>query len=203
MDSHGTDHNFTPSRRLNFIIAVCAIGISLASFIATYFQAQSEAAQAKAMTYPLIQFTSSNYDSERNQQQLKLVVKNQGVGPALVKRVRYHYLDQSYNSLYDFLLACCTSGFQEMNQRVKEGAFNDSVEYAIITASTNHIILPANESVDALTLNRHALNANLWDQINRERWKLSVEVCYCSLLQDCYKSKGIDSIIEVSSCDDF
>jgi len=86
---------------------------------------------------------------------------------------------------------------------VKEGAFNDSVEYAIITASTNHIILPANESVDALTLNRHALNANLWDQINRERWKLSVEVCYCSLLQDCYKSKGIDSIIEVSSCDDF
>ncbi|MFC1690280.1 hypothetical protein ACFL07_11610 [Pseudomonadota bacterium] len=52
------------SERLNFIIAVCAILISGASFYATFLQANSAEQQVKAMTWPLIEFTHSNFDVE-------------------------------------------------------------------------------------------------------------------------------------------
>ncbi|NVJ51960.1 MAG: hypothetical protein HWE11_16335 [Gammaproteobacteria bacterium] len=203
MDQTNQNTNFTPSSKLNFVIGICAITISLASFVATYFQAQSEAAQAKAMTYPLIQFTSSNYDMSTNRQILKLQLKNQGVGPALIKKVKYHYKDQDFSNLNDFLQACCKPGMEQFAAQVKQGEFNQSVEYALITSTTAQVILPANDSINALALARHEGNDTLWQALNQERWDLSLSVCYCSLLQQCYVSKGIEDIKEVSDCREF
>ncbi len=73
--------NGISSERLNLILALCAILISAASFYATYLQADSAEKQVKAMTLPLIQFTSGSWDSGEKISKLTLGLKMRALAP--------------------------------------------------------------------------------------------------------------------------
>ncbi|MFT5759242.1 MAG: hypothetical protein ACI9LM_003999 [Alteromonadaceae bacterium] len=79
------------SQRLNLILALCGIVIALASFYATYLQAEAADKQVKAMTMPLIQFSHGNHDSTLNIKAIGFSLSNAGIGPALIKSVVYKY----------------------------------------------------------------------------------------------------------------
>jgi len=68
------------SDRLNFILVLCAILISAASFYAIYLQANSAEKQVKVMTLPLLQFEHGNYDKEKVLRAIYFYIKNAGVG---------------------------------------------------------------------------------------------------------------------------
>jgi hypothetical protein len=40
----------------------------------------------------------------------------------------------------------------------------------------------------------------LWRALNQERWKLDLEVCYCSLLENCYITEKPGQVQSVSQC---
>jgi hypothetical protein len=71
--------------------------------------------------------------------------------------------------------------------------------WTMTTADTEGI-LPVAGQVDFLILPRHEENAVLWDRINKERWRLNLEVCYCSLLENCYITDRPGKVQEVEQC---
>ena len=87
MDDDKARRASVSSEQLNFILAVCAILISAASFYAVYLQANSAERQVNAMTLPLIQFSHGDYDTERDTRSIYFSLENAGVGPAIINSV--------------------------------------------------------------------------------------------------------------------
>ena len=198
MKSDPLDVRTSFSRKLNFIIAVSAMLLSIASFYATYIQAKAADQQVKAMTYPLIQYSSGNYDKELKASIVNLNLSNHGVGPAIIKKVTFVYSDQLYYSAGEFLVACCEQ--ELLNFKSSDNYDETPIESQINTSFISNIVLPMNSKANILTLQKYDTNQALWNKINTERFKLKVSVCYCSLLDNCYQTKEAGIIKEVKSC---
>ena len=186
------------SSTLNFIIAVSAMFVSVASFYATYLQANAADQQVKAMTYPLIQFSSGNYNRELKTSVIQLNLVNSGVGPAIIKHVGFNYLGKQYKNAYAFLKACCEDEYKSF--QASEENNTSQLEYQIITSPTSNVILPINDKITMLSLERFEVNKGLWDSLDKARFELIVSACYCSLLDICYETEEVGVVVEVESC---
>lgn len=194
--------------KLNLILAICAILISAASFYATYLQANSAERQVKAMTMPLLHFSHGNYDEVSNTKEINFTITNAGVGPAIIKQVRYYYMGQSYSSLADYLSACCADGVaafkashQTRRKQTKQSldmAASQSVNW--VSQPLDDVILPGQSEYEFQRLIRDDITGELWDQLNKERWKLALSICFCSMLDECYISEGSGTTRRSSSC---
>ncbi|MEM7360057.1 MAG: hypothetical protein AAF431_13225 [Pseudomonadota bacterium] len=190
------------SDRLNFILAICAILISGASFYATYLQAESAEAQVKAMTLPLIQFGHGNYDQERELRVINFELKNAGVGPAIIKSVRLKYQQQEYQSLKDYFVACCDEALKE--SREKQRAAAESGEKLETTDWVSQplldVIIPGQSNYVFQQIYYTPNTDQFWDVLNKERWNLMLNICYCSLLDDCFTTEKNGVVESVSAC---
>jgi hypothetical protein len=187
---------FLNNNLLNFIVAVCAMLVSIASFYATYLQAESAKQQVKAMTYPLIEYSHGNYS--QGKRMLSLKIRNNGVGPAIVKKVEIIYKGQSYQDVMDMLDACCKAELHNYRELVERDEIPQTAR--ILTGRMNDIIIAAQGEIRFLGLERHELNAPLWEQIHVARFSSSLSICYCTLLDDCFMTDGRGKIREVEVC---
>jgi hypothetical protein len=189
------------SQRLNFIIALCAILISAASFYATYLQANAAERQVKAMTLPLIQFTSGNWDIEQNERAIILGLQNAGVGPAIIKTATYKYNGDTFNNYLEFLKACCESSLKKFKQiKLIKKEQELLIDGKLITSSLqNHIILGQSKYTFLRLSSGGDTNAFL-DKLDEERSHLSLEICYCSLLDECYITEKNGVFDKVEQC---
>jgi len=188
----------TISSVVNFIVAVSAMALSIASFYATYLQANSAEQQVKAMTYPLIQKYSSNYDLESNEEIITISLANSGVGPAIIKEVNYLYKEHSYNSYRDFFRGCCEKEFKIYSEKMKSNSV--PISAALITTSDSNIVIPVSDKIDIFQLRKHQSNLEFWNKLNLERHRLTLSTCYCSLIENCYLTEGAGIVTEVEAC---
>ncbi len=196
MSSELPEDKFSPSRKLNFIIALCAILISAASFVATYLQARAADQQVMAMTYPMIQYSTGNWNIESRESVITFKLRNNGVGPAIIREVKFDYDGKTLDSLHEFLLACCKAEYEALNANKAD----IPVSAAIVTSQTSNIVLPVNEEKLMMSLAKHPSNQALWDKLNQERFQLQLSICYCSLLDNCYWTEGRGTVRPVSQC---
>lgn len=187
------------SENLSLLVAICAIVVSMASFYVAYIQANAAEQQVKAMTWPLIQFSHGNYDVEKQERELTFQLTNAGVGPAIIHNVRFNYGGSSLPSLAHYLEACCEQAQKTYLERALTPGLDSSL-WTLTTSPVNDIILPVGGEVDFINLVYHEENAILWQALNKERWQLQLEVCYCSLLDSCYTTAGTGTINEVANC---
>ena len=191
------------TEKLNLIIACSAILISLASFYATYIQAGAAEKQVKAMTLPLIDFRHGDYDSSSNKQIINLSIYNSGMGAAIVKNTKLLYKGIAYDSLDSFLTACCSNQYKNYKSDLK--AFNNGTKkiegLVLVTLPIKKVVIPPQSEYPFLILPKTSARIDLYKKLNKARWKLNVEICYCTLLGDCFKSKDNISTEEVSSCE--
>lgn len=186
------------TEKLNRIIAVCAILISGASFYATYLQAKSAEKQVQAMTLPLIQFGHGNWDPERKKSAISFRLDNGGVGPAILKRVVFEYRDTEYRSMHDFFAACCGEewrryrrSFDDLDQIEAIGDYSKPLVDVIIPGQTSYVFQVTEKT---------ELSEAFWLELNRKRWALGLEACYCSLLDECYVTDGSGVFEPVGTC---
>ena len=187
------------SETLNFIIAVSAIAISAASFYATYLQARAADQQVKAMTYPLLQLDHGNFDLETQEERLHFTLVNSGVGPARVKQLNYSHEGKIYDGLYAFLEACCSPEYIDHKTRVK--AEEIGLDSIMVTSIAENQILSAGDQLNLLTMMKTDDNAEYWTRLNDARFEnFSIELCYCSLLDQCYELSANQQVTEVAQC---
>ncbi|MEC8328144.1 MAG: hypothetical protein VX100_18940 [Pseudomonadota bacterium] len=191
--------------KVNLFLALCAIIISAASFYATFLQANAAEKQVKAATWPWMQFVSGNANMEKRSQEITFTLKNSGAGPALVKYLKYTYQGKEYYDVYDFITACCfdikayETALQELQK--KSPKVNFFREFGWITTSfAQNALVPPGGSISLLALEKTKYNEKFWQILDKKRFKVKAEVCYCSILENCYISNGKGDTQEVEVC---
>jgi len=184
------------SQKLNFVLAICAILISAASFYATYLQASAAEKQVKAMTLPLVQYETSNLDEKTYDQVIEFTLVNHGVGPALIKSVQLTYKNKSYQSIHQVIQACCSKAYKEFVEKVDL----DIPKGSFVTSDIINRIIPAQQKIKFYRLFKGEVSHKLWQKLNDERHHLKVDICYCSLLDKCYLTKKNNISLPTQSC---
>ncbi|PCI62599.1 MAG: hypothetical protein COB35_02935 [Gammaproteobacteria bacterium] len=192
------------SEKLNFIVAVCAILISAASFYATYLQADAANKQVKAMTMPLLQFGSGNWDETDKENQLTFSLNNAGAGAALIKNVAFYYKNTKYLSLEKFMEACCDPEYSQFldkmrNRSDKTDSFSEKGGFPMTRPIDNSVLVGGGKN-EFFQMVLSQQNEKFWRKLNKERFHLKIKVCFCSLLDDCYITKENGVATPVDQC---
>lgn len=187
---------------LNLVLAICAILISSASFYATYLQANSAEKQVKAMTLPLIQFSHGNFDDEKNLKSINFDLKNAGVGPAIIKNVTFKYKDNEYDSIGKFFKACCETELETFQSKQRnKSASESSVDFGgWVSQQLTNVIIPGQSNYSFQKVNYGSFTQDFWGKLNKERWLLKLNVCYCSLLDECFITEQSGVVDQIDSC---
>lgn len=190
------------SEKVNFIIALSAIVISIASFYATFLQAQAAEKQVKAMTLPLMTLTHGNYDSSIHKNVISFTVSNSGMGAAVVHWSDLIYQGERHNHHVSFLKACCSKEYQAHIKQVEQmkQSGNAPVEGGTLSSPIRNMVIPPQSSEFVFKMFQAPYNRSLWDKLNSERWQVGFEICYCTLLGDCFISNEKAASEPVESC---
>lgn len=178
---------------LNLVIAVCAVLISAASFYAAYVQSEAAQKQVQAETWPYLQLDHGNYDEEQKLRDVYVKVINSGVGPAKVKSLNLLYKGEPIDSFAQLYLACCLSEEEQNGAKVR-GIAN------VITGNPPPTILLPRDDLLFFSVLENDQNKAAWARLDKARLHITGEACYCSLLDECFKTDFIEDPMPLKSC---
>jgi hypothetical protein len=141
------------------LVAVCVAGYT------AYMQRQ----QVRAAVWPILEFDTSNGPD------IHFTPSNKGVGPAIIRHVIVKVDEQpvkNWNALLDKLIGPGKHRFSESDMNGHVLAPNESMT----------VFTPHDPEGNALTDRSNPL----WVEINKDRGRISVEICYSSTLGDCW-----------------
>jgi len=170
-----TGHNI-----LDLTIAGSAILISCVSlFIATQ-QSRTMEKTLAASSWPLLQFASGN-TSDTGKPSISMIVDNEGVGPAIVRRFRIVYGGKEYDNLYVLMRDCCGYVVTSTDPtKIDAGtALSQPVESKVIKGG---------DKITFFMMNLAPGNADSWRKLDAARFKMRFDTCYCSVLGECWQS---------------
>ena len=143
-------------------VGVCALCV--AGYTA-YMQRQ----QVRAAVWPILEFDTSNGPD------IRFSVANKGVGPAIIRHVIVRLDGQpvkNWNELLDKVVGPETHRFSESDINGHVFGPNESMD----------VFTPHDPDGKPLTDRSNPL----WGKMNEARAHVSVEICYCSTLGDCW-----------------
>jgi hypothetical protein len=153
------------SRYETFIATFIALlAVSVAGYTA-YMQRQ----QVRASVWPILEFESSNGPD------IHFTLSNKGVGPAIIRHVMVKVDDQpakNWNDVLDKLVGPEKHRFSESDMSGHVLAPNESMT----------VFTPRDVEGNALTDRSNPL----WVEMNKDRGRVSVEICYSSTLGECW-----------------
>lgn len=179
---HKTGH-----RLFDLIVAGSAILISCVSLFVAVQNARTQEKLVATTSWPLLQFESNNRGDQTNTNSISLVIRNAGVGPAIVKHFRVNYGGKSYANPYQLVYDCC--GYEVTDPDPTKPApgapTNRPVESTVIKSG---------DAIPYFTLDFDPANAAAWHKLDEARFKLKFDACYCSVLEECWRSDlvGVD-----------
>ena len=150
--------------------AIVATFIALLAVCVSGYTAYMQCQQVRAAVWPILQFDSSNAPD------IHFTLANKGVGPALIRNVVVKVDNQPVKNWDEAMTKLLGPG---------EHLFSES--------DMNGYVLAPNESITVVTM--HDANNNplvfdksnpLWVTMNKERFRVTAEICYCSTLGECW-----------------
>ena len=177
------EHHMEPPKSGNRIfdvaITICILLVSVSSLIIAIVHsrtlermADANAKLVEANSWPFLSYNTSNGST------ISMSIMNDGVGPAKIEAIEVQWAGKSYDNAVDFLKACCA-----FIPRTAD------VQYELIAGR----VLRAGQAVNILTLPHTRADDVAWNVLDRSRVsrKLSVNVCFCSVFDQCW----IDDIV--------
>jgi hypothetical protein len=156
-------------------VGVCAL---LVSGYTAYMQRQ----QVRAAVWPILEFDTSNGPD------IHFTIANKGVGPAIIRHIIVNVDDQpvkNWNEALDKLIG-------PEKHRYSESDINGHVFAA---GESMDVLTPRDEEGNPLT----DRSKPLWVEMNKGRARVSVEICYCSTLGDCWTLRASGSGLRPST----
>jgi len=167
--------------------AVIATFVGFLALCVSGYTAYMQRQQVRAAVWPILEFDTSNGPD------IHFTVANKGVGPAIIRHVMVKVDGQPVKNWAELL----HKFLGPANHRFSESDI------------TGHVFA-ANESVDVLTPrddNGRTLSdpsSPMWIELNKDRGRVSVEICYSSTLGECWtlRAGGLSAgtTIETSQC---
>ncbi len=171
--------------RYDVIIACSALLISAVTSAALVYQTHVISRQFSATVWPYVSF-----DVTRGASSLSVAMRNDGVGPALLRTVDITVDGKrvpSLNAIVDPLVAKVTSASKSHDTR------------AMVSSIQSGEVLPANQQVTLVQVSGADATRLLLAMAPR----LNLSVCYCSLLGRCWITQFNDRSNEphdISTC---
>ncbi len=157
------------NHRHDLIIGFGAVLLSAISLAVAVSSNRTQERLLAASTWPYVQYGTSNRGDDGGDQ-ISLTVENSGVGPTRVKTFEVFYDGKPQPDSMTLLSSCC-------------GGANKPL--VTVTSSTEGV-MKAGEVVNFLRFTAKDNPTEVWQAFNKERFKVSVRVCYCSVLGDCW-----------------
>lgn len=186
---HHASH--TGHRWLDIILGLSAMFVSVITLVIAIGHghtmermAEANMRMVEANSWPFVDFSTHNI-GDKGTPQVRLVLTNEGIGPARVETFELWWREKSMSSPQELLKACCTPdpGHQPRNPA-----------FSIGLASPR--ILRAGEHVDFLALDLTPEARDLFDKFNSERDSITTRVCYCSVFDECWIKEGGDGLLQ-------
>lgn len=170
----------------HFLFGLPTLIASLALAWFAFVQADATQKMQTGGVMPFVTFGTSNGDRDGNQN-IALTLTNNGVGPAILGPIEIRYKGKAVTTPIDLLRSCCT--------RADAGALTFS------TSPSTGIAVRPGESIEFVSFPRTPASEKVWQAFNKERWKLKVRACYCSIFNDCWITEGMQGLPRaVNSC---
>ncbi|MHA4835293.1 hypothetical protein [Sphingopyxis sp. MSC1_008] len=164
----------------HFLIGLPALIASLALAYFAFVQADATQKMQSGGVMPFVTFGTSNGDKDGNRD-IALTLTNNGVGPAILGPIEIRYEGKPITTPIDLLTACCTEETQARAMRLS-------------TSPSTGIAVPPGETIEFVSLPRTPESEKVWQILNKERWKLQVRSCYCSIFNDCWVTEGMQGM---------
>jgi hypothetical protein len=162
--------------------AIIATFVGFLALCVSGYTAYMQRQQVRAAVWPILQFDSNNGP-------VQFILSNKGVGPAIIKHVIVKVDDQPVRNWIEVLTKLLGPGDphyaeSDMNSRV----LSPGEEFPIFT--------PHDANNNPLNFDK---SNPLWVKLNTERLRVSVEICYCSTLGECWTLRAGRSAPSVTS----
>ena len=183
---HGHEHKIGIPW-LDMTVGLSAIFISVVSLVVSIEHGRimermvdQNQKMVEASTMPLLTIGVGEAVLSKGEAKIQLVLRNGGVGPAIIDSFEIRYKGIAYNSPEALLHACCAAALPASGDL--SGVYHDKV---------SGIILPARETLEPIVING-AVNRKLGEAFDTAKNNLSYRACYCSVLDECWQTSFED-----------
>jgi hypothetical protein len=165
---------------LDMSIAISALLISATSLIVAIVHsrtlehmAEANANLVEANSWPFLGYGTGNAGGIDGSA-IEMRIANNGVGPAKIQSIELKWDGTPRRNAFEFLKACCGYKSDPANR--------------VWTDLVSGRVLRAGETITFLTLPKTQQNAAAWQRLNAARisTRLTVNVCYCSVFDQCW-----------------
>jgi hypothetical protein len=172
--AHKTGHSW-----VDLAVALSAIAISVISLFVAIGHGRTEEKLVAASSWPFLTFQTIKNGLQAGSRVIDLRVQNSGVGPARVQWVKMTLDGTPIRNRSELMSRCCD---------VSAGTAEEQVRLGLVTQNEPIGVLPAREGVDMLAWRELPGNAATWTRLDGIRHHLKTEACYCSVLDECWRS---------------
>ena len=141
------------------LLAVCVAGYT------AYMQRQ----QVRAAVWPILEFDSSNGP-------IRFTLANKGVGPAIIKHVILKVDGQPVRNWAEVLEKILGPGYHP-------GEESDMSSRVFAAGESTSVFTPHEEAQKPIAFDK---SNPLWAKLDAARGHVTVEICYCSTLGECW-----------------
>jgi len=159
----------TETRRASRYDAVIATFVGFLALCISGYTAHVQRQQVRAAVWPILEFDSANGP-------IHFILANKGVGPAIIKNVIVKVDGEPVRN------------WKEALEKIQGPG-----EHLGTESDMNGHVFAAGESVSVFTPHdseNNPLNFDksnpLWVKMNKDRLRVTVEICYCSTLDECW-----------------
>ena len=154
--------------------AIIATFVGLCALCVSGYTAYVQRQQVRAAVWPILQFDTSNAPD------IHFTLANKGVGPAIIKNVIVKVDGEPMRNWKEVMEKLLGPG-----------------EHLFAESDMNGHVLAASESMIVFTAHNPQNNPLVYDrsnpfwvQLNKERFRVTAEICYCSTLGECWTLRG-------------
>ena len=154
--------------------AIIATFVGFLALCVSAYTAYMQRQQVRAAVWPILEFDSSNAPD------IHFTLANKGVGPALIRHVIVKVDDQpvkNWREAMEKLLGPGELLFSESDMNGHALAPNESMTVVTLRDANNNPLV-------------YDKSNPLWVTMNKERFRLTAEICYCSTLGECWTLRG-------------
>ena len=149
--------------------AVIATLVGLCALCVSAYTAHVQRQQVRAAVWPILEFDSSNGP-------IQFTLANKGVGPAIIKHVSVKVDDQPVKNWAEVLEKILGPGYHP-------GEESDMSGRVFSAGESMNVFTPHGEANNPIPFEK---SNPLWAKLNTGRSRVTVEICYCSTLDECW-----------------
>jgi hypothetical protein len=154
--------------------AIIATFVGVCALCVSGYTAHVQRQQVRAAVWPILEFDSSNAPD------IHFTLANKGVGPAIIRHVIVNVDGQAVRNWREALEKILGPGTHLFSE-------SDMSGHVFAAGESMTIFTPRDPENNPLVFDK---SNPLWVKMNKDRDRVTVEICYCSTLGECWTLRG-------------